>query len=113
MEKINYKYVSIGLATLLIANVAWNYNDRNDMDNMNMGSMTMDQMSADLKGKSGRDLEKAFITGMIPHHQGAVDMAKVLLQDKTISPKFVKFANDIIKAQEGEIKMMNEWAKGY
>lgn len=78
-----------------------------------MGDMTMNDMSKMLEGKTGKALEKEFIVGMIPHHQGAVDMAKVLLQDKTISPEMKKFAEDIIRAQEGEIKMMTTWLKKY
>lgn len=81
-------------------------------NSMSMGSM-MDSMLANMKGKSGKELEKAFLTDMIPHHQGAVDMAKLLLQDKTVRPELVKFANTIISAQEGEIKQMNEWLKNY
>lgn len=49
-----------------------------------------------------------FVRGMIAHHQGAVDMAKVELQygkDDAIR----KLAEDVIKAQEAEIKMMKEW----
>ncbi|WP_046118506.1 DUF305 domain-containing protein [Ensifer aridi] len=49
-----------------------------------------------------------FVRGMIAHHQGAIDMAKVELQygkDDAIR----KLAEDIIKAQEAEIKMMREW----
>ena len=57
--------------------------------------------------------EKEFITEMIPHHQGAVDMAKLLLEDTTIRPELVKFANDIITAQEAEIRQMEEWLKSY
>ncbi len=85
----------------------------NNGSEMNMGDMTMNQMVNDMQGKTGRDLEKAFITGMIPHHQGAVDMAKLLLQDKTISTELKTFAENIIKAQDSEIKMMNEWLKKY
>lgn len=81
-------------------------------NSMSMDSM-MDGMLANMKGKSGKELEKAFLTDMIPHHQGAVDMAKLLLQDKSVRPELVKFANDIISAQEGEIKQMNEWLKSY
>jgi predicted ribosomally synthesized peptide with SipW-like signal peptide len=77
-----------------------------------MDSMMMD-MLGNMKGKSGKELEKIFITDMIVHHQGAVDMTKLLLEDKTIRPELVKFANDIITAQEGEIKQMNEWLKSY
>lgn len=49
-----------------------------------------------------------FVKGMIPHHQGAVDMAKVLLQHgKDVEIK--KFAESIIKAQNGEIEFMKKW----
>lgn len=86
-----------------------NSQDMMNMQNMDMGDMTMNDMVNDLKGKTGADLEKAFLNGMIPHHQGAVDMAKILLQDKTIRPEMVKFANDIISAQTAEIEMQKGW----
>ncbi len=84
----------------------------NGGESMSMDSMMMDMM-ANMKGKSGKQLEVAFLTDMIPHHQGAVDMAKLLLEDKTISPELKKFANDIISAQEKEIGQMREWLKKY
>jgi len=84
----------------------------NNNQGMSMGNMMMD-MTLNMKGKEGKDLEKIFITEMIPHHQGAVDMARLLLKDKTIRPELVKFANDIITAQEAEIKQMQEWLKSY
>jgi uncharacterized protein (DUF305 family) len=137
--KINYKYTTIILFVLLVLTLitALVFRDHGDMkkgrydsekmhmtkdshmmredmsmDHMKMGMDTMMMnMTANMKGKSGKDLEKAFITDMIPHHQGAVDMAKLLLQDKTVRPELVKFANDIITAQEAEIKIMNEWLR--
>lgn len=92
-----------------------------DNDDMNMDhsmesamdSMTMNDMVSMMDGKSGKALEKEFITGMIPHHQGAVAMAKKLLADSTVSAELKAFANRIISAQEGEIKMMSEWLKKY
>lgn len=49
-----------------------------------------------------------FVSGMIPHHQGAIDMAKVVLQfGKNEQTK--KWANEIIVAQEREIAEMREW----
>jgi uncharacterized protein (DUF305 family) len=89
-----------------------NHENKMDMTG-NMGDMTMNEMSQMMKGKSGKDLEREFITGMIPHHQGAVDMAKVLLADKTISVELRTFAEGIIKAQDGEIAQMKEWLKKY
>lgn len=89
-------------------------NDGSDMDmNHDMMDMTMRDMVTMMDGKTGKALEKEFIIGMIPHHQGAVEMSKKMLEDKTISAEMKKFAEDIIRAQEGEIKMMNEWLKKY
>lgn len=49
-----------------------------------------------------------FIKGMIPHHQGAVEMAKIVLEHGT-DPEVKKLAEGIIAAQEAEIKWMTEW----
>ncbi len=84
-------------------------NDTHAHHGADMMHMTMSDMVSMLEGKTGKALEKEFITGMIPHHQGAVDMAKRLLQDETISPELRKFAEDIIEAQEREIQMMQQW----
>ena len=49
-----------------------------------------------------------FIKGMVPHHQGAVDNARIVLQYGT-DPDVRKFAEGVIAAQEAEIKWMNDW----
>lgn len=49
-----------------------------------------------------------FIKGMIPHHQGAVEMAQIVLEHGT-DPEVRKLAEGIIAAQEAEIKWMTEW----
>jgi len=51
-----------------------------------------------------------FVKGMIPHHQGAIDMAKTVIAFGK-DPAVKKLAEEIVKAQEGEIALMQEWLK--
>lgn len=78
---------------------------------MTMGQM-MESMSANLKNKKDTEFDAAFLEEMIPHHQGAIEMAQmVLAQSKR--PELIKLANDIITAQQKEINMMREWQRAW
>lgn len=61
-------------------------------------------MAIDFTGNADVD----FVRGMIAHHQGAIDMAKVELEHGK-DAEIRKLAQDVITAQEGEIRMMEEW----
>lgn len=52
--------------------------------------------------------DKDFAMMMIPHHQGAIDMAKVELQHGK-DPKLRAMAEMIVKAQEKEIAELKAW----
>jgi uncharacterized protein (DUF305 family) len=70
----------------------------------NEQAMAMMKIMAPYSGEADTD----FLKSMIPHHQGAIDMAKVALQFAK-DPEVLKLAQDIITAQEGEIKVMTDW----
>ena len=74
-----------------------------------MMDMSMADMGKMLEGKTGDALDKAFLEGMIPHHQGAVEMAKYLVNAK--HPELQKMGQDIISAQTKEIEQMKKWLK--
>ena len=71
----------------------------------------MDKMNSPMtEGVMDADPDVAFVKGMIPHHQGAIDMAKVVLQyGKDEQTK--KWAGDVIGEQEREIGEMQSWLK--
>jgi uncharacterized protein (DUF305 family) len=57
--------------------------------------------------------EREFISGMIPHHQEAVDTAKEVIARGGTTPEIKKLAENIVVAQEKEIAAMKEWYKNW
>lgn len=55
-----------------------------------------------------KEFDEHFLQMMIPHHQGAVLMAKDALQ-KAEHPEIKKIAENIISSQESEIERMQGW----
>ncbi|OJF90363.1 MULTISPECIES: CopM family metallochaperone [Rhizobium/Agrobacterium group] len=125
--------LALTLAVSLTGPLATQAQETMDHGTMNHGTMDHGSMSMDMgkpkgddgpsstafaaanaKMHAGMDLEFTgntdvdFVRGMIAHHQGAIDMAKIELEygkDETLR----KLAEDIIAAQEAEIAMMKDW----
>lgn len=74
-------------------------------DNMRRMMVTMPAMH---EGMMMEDADVAFACGMIAHHQGAIDMAEVLLEHGD-DPQMRALAEEIIAAQVGEIEQMTTW----
>ncbi|BCG91317.1 CopM family metallochaperone [Mesorhizobium sp. 131-2-1] len=90
---------------------------KHDMSGMAMGAESpstagykaaMDKMHAAMMVEYTGDADVDFVQGMIPHHQGAIDMAKVVLANGK-DPEIRKLAEGVVKAQEAEIKEMQAW----
>src|SRR5512141_1953030 len=69
-----------------------------------MAVMEHGMRTAPMDGNPDHD----FVTMMIPHHQGAIDMAKALLLS-TQDPELRNLALGIITEQQTEIQRMNAW----
>ncbi len=74
-------------------------------ENMKRMMATMPAMH---EGMMREDADVAFACGMIAHHQGAIDMAQVLLEYGD-DPEMIELAGEIIAAQVGEIEQMTSW----
>ena len=74
---------------------------------MNHGSGMNHSMAMDL-APADANYDLRFIDAMTPHHQGAVEMAQEALK-KSQRPEIKKLAQDIIAAQEREIKELKQW----
>lgn len=120
----------IGAATPVLAQDATKTMPGMKMDGMKMDNMKMDspmmkgnaaptdaakafaaanmKMHKDMTMEFTGDADVDFIQGMMPHHQGAIDMAEIELKYGK-DPDAKKLAQDIIAAQKTEIAFMKSW----
>ena len=137
MEKQSVLFVIIGLLVGIIltgftASYAVNHNSTSMMGTFGMhghssnsylsngndmmdhpagnGDMSMNNMVSELKGRTGDDFDKAFLSEMIDHHQGALDMA-TFAKSQAKHDEIKALAGTIIAAQTTEITQMKAWQK--
>lgn len=95
----------------------WGYTDADhstDASNMDHHAMGMDMMNMEdeLKGKTGDQFDKAFLSQMIMHHQSAINMAAP--GEKNAKHQEVKnLTKAVVSAQSQEIKQMRSWQKDW
>ncbi|MEO6462241.1 MAG: DUF305 domain-containing protein [Candidatus Eisenbacteria bacterium] len=82
---------------------------------MSSGSMGDDMSAMNARmvrelGPADSSYDDRFIDMMIPHHQGAVDMARDA-RDKAQHPELRALADSIIASQEREVRQMEEWRR--
>lgn len=104
--------VATAAATAIAQESGTGHEGHTMMGDMGPASMAFmeanDRMHKDMAIEYTGNADVDFIKGMIPHHQGAVEMAKILLEHGK-DPEVRKLAEGIIAAQEAEIKWMTEW----
>lgn len=118
MSKSLALFTAVGLAAALSAALPLTAQDSGgheghtmmgDMGPASMAYMDVnDRMHSAMAIEYSGNADVDFIRGMIPHHQGAVEMARVVLEHGS-DPEVKKLAEEIIAAQEAEIKWMTEW----
>ena len=71
------------------------------------------RMHRDMDIRFSNDSDVDFVRSMIPHHQGAIEMARIAMEH-TKDAQVRKWASDVIREQEREIAEMRAWleAKG-
>ncbi len=68
----------------------------------------MTKMHSAMQVETSGNVDVDFMRGMLPHHQGAIDMANIALE-KSTDPVVRKLATDIIAAQKAEMEIMQRW----
>ena len=79
--------------------------DGMDHSQMNHGSMDMGSngMARQMVMENGKYSDKAFVDAMVPHHQGAIEMAQVALKNAEHA-EIKELSRNIISSQQAEIE---------
>ena len=81
--------------------------DHGSMGGMDHGAMNPEDMAHQMVAPNGEYSDEHFIDAMVPHHQGAVEMAEVALKNAE-HEQIRRLAEDIVTAQEAEIEELKQ-----
>ena len=68
-----------------------------------------DEESSTSGTPTGAAFDQAFIDAMVPHHEGAIEMATAAKEAGLSQPELIKVADDILATQQLEINTMKDW----
>ncbi|BAV00057.1 DUF305 domain-containing protein [Aurantimicrobium minutum] len=77
---------------------------------MGMGGMLTDEQMTALSNASGAEFDKLYLQGMIAHHEGAIQMAQMIVGSNNAEAK--ELAAAIISSQSAEIEKMKTLLAG-
>ena len=83
--------------------------DHSQMDHGSMG-MGSGGMAREMVMENGKYSDRAFIDAMVPHHQGAVEMAEVALKNAE-HEEIIDLSRNIISSQQAEIEELKSIKK--
>ena len=95
-----FAFISVAGATCLAASPE-------EASFMAENEAAMTKMMADMQVKPSGDIDRDFVEMMVPHHQGAVDMAKAELRYGR-NEVLRRLAQEIIVTQQQEIAVMRQ-----
>ncbi|MFD8501263.1 DUF305 domain-containing protein [Streptomyces sp. NPDC059687] len=104
----------VAAGALLLSACSSDSNDSNDMGSMNHGSSHSSSPAATATATAAayNDADVHFAQMMIPHHEQAVEMAK-LADGRAADSEIKNIASKIEKAQDPEIKTMTGWLQSW
>src|SRR3989338_7784781 len=105
MTNIKISAIGIGLLMLLIGlGVGYGF-----------GGSALSPSGSHIMGDGsmmGQDIDQHFIVQMIPHHEGAIAMAKIALE-RSKRPEIIALSKSIIESQQKEIDDMRSWYQSW
>ncbi len=110
-QPLTYGVIGFLLGGLIVSIAATQF-DTNNQSMMNDNEMSMSQMTMSMNGKTGDAFDEAFLSGMIIHHEGALQMAE-LSANNAKHDEIKKLSLNIITAQKSEISQMKQWQKDW